>query len=108
MSERIITIDKDNFEETISQDKISLVDFWAEWCGPCKMLLPVIEEVAEEIGDKVNVCKLNVDQNGDLARQYSVMTIPTMIFFKNGEVIEKTVGFKPKAQILKMIEKLNN
>ena len=105
MSDKVKMLNKDNFDEVISQDKVSLVDFWAEWCGPCKMLLPVIDEVADELGDDLNICKLNVDESGDVAQRFSVMTIPTLIIFKNGEIQEKLVGFKPKAQLMSILTK---
>ena len=98
----VMHITKSNFEtEVMQSDKPVLVDFWAAWCGPCQMLLPVMDEVAEEAGD-VKVCKVNVDEEPELAAQYKVITIPTLVLIKNGTVLKTTVGVRPKTEILKM------
>ena len=98
MSEVIIT--KENFEAEVVQSDIPvLVDFWAAWCGPCKMLAPTVEQIANEQAGKVKVGKVNVDEQQELAAQFRVMSIPTLILFKNGEVAAQTVGVQPKAQI---------
>ncbi len=89
--------------EVINSDIPVLVDFWAPWCGPCKMLLPTIEELAGELTD-VKVCKVNVDEEGALAERYSIMTIPSLLVFKGGQVVTKSIGAKPKAEILRMLE----
>ena len=100
----MITITKDNFEKEVLQaEGTVLVDFWAAWCGPCKMLMPTIEELAHS-QDAVKVCKVNVDDEPQLAMQFKVMTIPTLIAFKNGEVIGKLVGVQPKDKILGLFE----
>ena len=102
MSEMNIT--RNNFEqEVLHSDKPVLIDFWAPWCGPCRMLSPVISEIAEEYGDKVKVCKVNVDEEGDLAAAFNVMSIPTLVVVKDGKVANSAVGVRPKAQIVEMI-----
>lgn len=100
----MLTITKDNFEqEVLKSDKKVLVDFWASWCGPCRMLSPIIDEVAKET-DKVKVGKVNVDEESDLATQFAVMSIPTLILFENGKPIKQVVGVQSKSAILNMIE----
>ena len=95
----------DEFEAAVLNcDKPVLVDFWAEWCGPCRMLSPIIEEVAEELGDKVKVFKLNVDENQETAAKYQVMSIPNVIMYKDGEVVESWVGVRPKDQYLEGVK----
>ena len=100
----VITITKENFEqEVINSEQPVLVDFWASWCGPCKMLAPVIDEIAGEVRD-AKVGKVNVDEQGELAARFGVMSIPTLIVFKNGEVAAKTVGVQPKQAGLDMLK----
>lgn len=97
-------ITKDNFEnEVLHSDKTVLVDFWASWCGPCQMLLPVIEELAGEVTD-AKICKINVDEQPELAERYRVMTIPTLMVFKGGQAVNTSVGVKPKQAILEMLQ----
>ena len=93
-----------NFADMLQDDKLVIVDFWAVWCGPCRMLSPIVDEIAEEMADKVTVVKCNVDDCEDIAMQYRIMSIPTLIFFKNGEIVDKTVGAMPKSAL---VEKIN-
>lgn len=92
--------------DVIKSSKPVLVDFWAEWCGPCRILGPILDELATEVGDKALICKVNVDENGELAQQYGIRGIPTMIFFKNGQVAKTLVGVQPKEEIKRTLEEL--
>ena len=91
-------------DEVLASDKPVLVDFWAEWCGPCKMVGPVLEEIAAEHSEKLRIVKLNIDENPEVARQYGIMSIPTMSVFVGGEVAKSIVGAKPKAALLRDLE----
>lgn len=94
----------DNFDqEVLNSEKPVLIDFWAPWCGPCQMVLPIIAELAEELTD-VKVCKVNVDENIELAQKFRVMSIPTLLVVKNGDVVKREVGAKSKEEILSMLE----
>ena len=100
-SENVVTLSDENFADTIGGDgEPVLVDFWAEWCGPCKAIAPILDEIADEQVGSVKIAKLNVDDAPDTARQYEVMSIPTMILFKDGEPVTKMVGAKPKDAIM--------
>lgn len=93
-----------SFDKVINQDKPVLVDFWAPWCGPCKMLGPVLEEVEKEVGGSAVVAKVNVDDEQDLAIKFGVSSIPTMIIYKNGQAVDRAVGFMSKEKIVSMIK----
>jgi thioredoxin 1 len=90
--------------EVLGSDKPVLVDFWAEWCGPCKMVAPVLEEIAAEHAEKITVAKVNIDENPQIARQYQILSIPTMSVFDGGKVVKSFVGARPKAVLLRDLE----
>ena len=100
----LVKITKENFEkEVINSDKPVLIDFWASWCGPCRMIAPSIEEISNEV-QTVKVGKINIDEEQELAMQFGVMSIPTLMVVKDGKVIKKSVGAKPKSAILELIK----
>ncbi len=101
----VLKITKDNFEqEVMNSDKPVLLDFWASWCGPCRMVGPIVEEIAEETVGRVKVGKVNVDEEPDLAQTFDVSSIPTLVVMKNGQVAQSTVGVKSKQAILNILE----
>ena len=100
---KVLHINKDNFHtEVLDSEKPVLLDFFADWCGPCRMVGPILEEIAEERED-IKVCKVNIDEQPELAHRYRIMTIPTLMVLKNGKIVEQSVGAKPKHQILAMV-----
>ena len=102
-----VTIDEANFENEVTKsDQPVLVDFWAEWCGPCKMIAPILDEIAKEKAGVVKVAKVNVDNNQSLSMRYNVRAIPTLLFFKNGEVVDQIRGAAPKATLLAKLDGL--
>ena len=101
---KVINVTKDNFAQIKASEKTVLLDFYAEWCGPCRMVSPIVDEIAEE-RDDVLVVKINVDNEQELAIEFGVFSIPTLVVMKNGEVVEQSMGARPKAQILAMLDK---
>ena len=93
-----------SFDSLLEGEKLVIVDFWATWCGPCRMLSPLLDEVEAEMSDKITVVKVNVDDADEIAMRYRIMSIPTLLFFKNGQVVDKTVGAMPKSTL---VEKIN-
>lgn len=105
MAENVEVFTDDNFDEQVlGSDKLAIVDFWAEWCAPCRMIAPIIEELAGEYADKVKVGKLNVDENSKTATKYGIRSIPTLLFFKNGEILKQVVGVRSKAELKEIID----
>ena len=93
------------FDQLIAGETPVLVDFWATWCGPCRMIAPIVEEIADEYTGKVVVAKVDVDEQGELAQRYRIMNIPTLLVFKRGEVVDKAIGARPKAALEQMLDK---
>ncbi|MBF7096101.1 thioredoxin [Alkalibacter mobilis] len=103
----VVILDEENFEEEVINSKIPvMIDFWAEWCGPCQMVIPIVNELAEEFEGVAKVAKLNVDDNRSLAMKYRVMSIPTILFFKDGEEVKREVGAKSKEEYVALIDAL--
>ncbi|MEP0828967.1 MAG: thioredoxin [bacterium] len=102
-----VEISDGSFEaEVIKSDKPVIVDFWATWCGPCKMIAPILEEVASEYDGKLKIAKMDVDSNTKVASQYGIMSIPTLLFFKNGQLVDQVIGAIPKAQLVNRLAKV--
>ena len=105
MAEGIVTLTTSTFDELVNSSETPIVvDFWAEWCGPCKMIAPILGEIAVEQAGKVTIAKLNVDENPDLAMKFNVMSIPTLLVFRNGEIVKRLVGAKGKGQLLQELD----
>ena len=102
-SENVKILDGSNFNSVVGKG-VSLIDFWAEWCGPCKVQGPIVDDLADEIGDKANICKLDVDSNQHIARKFGIQNIPTILVLKNGKPVERFVGVKPKQVLMKAIQ----
>ena len=101
----VITVTKDNFDkEVLQSDKPVLLDFWASWCGPCRMVSPMIDQLAQELKGTAKVCKINIDEEPELASKFDVMSIPTLLVFEDGELVNRAVGARPKEMILDLFE----
>jgi len=104
---QVQTITSSNFDEKVLKSTAPvMVDFWAAWCGPCKMIAPVVEQIADQYAEKLAVGKLNVDDQSDIAVRYGVMSIPTILFFKDGEVVGKVVGYKPAVELARTVDQV--
>lgn len=104
----VVNLDRNNFDAAVLHaDKPVLIDFWAAWCGPCRMQGPIVEELAEELGDSAVVAKLNVDENPEIAARFSVMSIPTLVFVKDGRVVGQKVGVTPKEELCSILRSVD-
>jgi thioredoxin 1 len=101
----LLIVDENNFDSVISSNKVVLIDFWAEWCGPCRMFLPTLAELSEEMKDKAAVGKVNVDENPGLSEKFGIMSIPTVYVFHNGKPVEHFTGGRPKAMLVNILNK---
>jgi thioredoxin 1 len=105
MSEKVFVTDRDFEEKVLNADLPILVDFWAVWCGPCKMIAPILEELTDELDGQLLIGKLDVDHNPSTAMAYGVMSIPTLLLFKDGQPVERIVGYQPKPQLMNRLQK---
>ena len=105
MAGNLIELTDAAFQETVNSDKPTLIDFWAPWCGPCRMLTPTVEALAEELGDRANICKMNTDEQPETPGSLGVSAIPTVVLFKSGQEVERFVGVQPKEAFQQAIEK---
>ena len=100
-----VKVTDSTFEQmVVKSDKLVLVDFWAEWCGPCKMIAPILDQIAQELDDKLVIGKLDIDENQDTAMAFGVMSIPTLLLFKDGEPVDRIVGYQPKPQLMARLQ----
>ena len=99
-----LKITQENYDEVLNSNKPILLDFWAEWCGPCKSLGPILEEISKDLKDKLQVVKVNLDENQDLAMKYSIRSIPTLLLFKKGELVDTKVGLLPKSDLVEWLD----
>lgn len=107
MTKNIVYLNNDSFnQEVLNSKNPVLVDFYADWCGPCKMLSPIIDQVAQDYAGKATISKLNVDENNELAQKFNVMSIPTLIFFKDGKEVQRMTGAQPKAKLTRALDKM--
>lgn len=105
MSNKVIELTQESFEQEINNcDKPVIIDFWASWCGPCRAVAPIMNELAEEYDGKAKICKVNVDEEGELAAKFRIMSIPTILLYKNGQMVERVIGARSKDEFAKLIE----
>ncbi|MBP8689629.1 thioredoxin [Patescibacteria group bacterium] len=105
----ITNLTKDNFDQEVINSKMPvLVDFWAEWCGPCRMMHPILEEIDKELSEQIKICKINVDENPEISMKYEIMSIPNLKLFKNGQIIDNFIGFRPKETFIKELKESLN
>ncbi len=105
MGNQLIDLNEDSIYESLKSDKLTLIDVWATWCGPCKQLTPIIEQVNSELSDRVFIGKLNADENMEFCKKHNVRNIPTLLLFKNGQVVDRMSGLKSKKEVIEFIEK---